>query len=109
MIYDLMSQKTDYLPNFKGGLDHFEAKTHFDGTNRIMRGKLVPGASIGEHFHKISSEFIYILSGKGHILYDGDREEVEAGMCHYCPKGHIHSIINDGDEDLIFFAVVAIQ
>ena len=30
-------------------------------------------------------------------------------MCHYCPKGHSHGLFNDGDEDLVFFAVVPAQ
>ena len=31
------------------------------------------------------------------------------GDCHYCPKGHTHSLINNSDEDLVFFAVVPVQ
>ena len=65
--------------------------------------------SIGLHTHDTSSEIIYILKGRGKVLYDGGYEEVEEGLCHYCPKGHEHSLINDSDEDLIFFAVVPEQ
>ena len=43
------------------------------------------------------------------MLMDGEYERVEAGVCHYCPKGHTHSLINDSDSDLVFFAVVAEQ
>lgn len=52
---------------------------------------------------------IYILQGKGKALYDDREEELYTGVCHYCPKGHSHSIINNSDEDLIFFAVVPQQ
>ena len=55
------------------------------------------------------SENIPFLSGKGTVLYDGEKLAVEAGQCHYCPKGHSHSLINDSDEDLVFFAVVPNQ
>ena len=43
------------------------------------------------------------------FLYDDGREEAVAGNCHYCPKNHSHSMINNGTEDLVFFAVVAEQ
>lgn len=30
-------------------------------------------------------------------------------MCHYCPKDESNSLINDSNEDLIFFAVIQNQ
>ena len=52
---------------------------------------------------------IYILSGTGKVLCDGAYEPLAPGACHYCPKGHAHSLINDSDGDLTFFAVVPEQ
>ena len=52
---------------------------------------------------------IYILEGKGKVLYDGEYIPLTAGSCHYCPKGHSHSLINDSDALLTFFAVVPVQ
>jgi hypothetical protein len=26
--------------------------------------------------------------------------------CHFCPEGHEHTLVNDGDEPLVFYAVV---
>lgn len=74
-----------------------------------MHGVLEPGASIGLHTHENSSEVIYILSGSGKVQYDGAYECVSTGDCHYCPKGHAHSLINDSDAELIYFAVVPNQ
>ena len=34
------------IPNFKGGEKEFAANMFFDGTNRIFKAKLIPGASI---------------------------------------------------------------
>ena len=42
----------------------------------------------------------------GMRAYDDGCEPLTVGSCHYCPKGHSHSLINDGDQDLIFFAIV---
>ena len=36
-------------------------------------------------------------------------EAVAAGDCHYCQKGQHPMLINDGDEDLVFYAVVPQQ
>lgn len=94
---------------FKGGEKALYAKMFHDEKNRIIYGKLIPGASIGVHTHETNSEIIYILEGKGKVLFDGAYEPVESGVCHYCPKGHTHSLINDSDADLVFFAVVPEQ
>lgn len=88
-----------------------EARIHMfdDGMCKIMKGRLIPGASIGRHTHETSSEIIYILSGRGKLLYDGGCETLGPGSCHYCPKGHGHSLINDSEGELEFFAVVPEQ
>ena len=49
------------------------------------------------------------LAGTGRVLYDGGDETLSAGSCHYCPKGHAHSLINDSGGLLEFFAVVPNQ
>jgi len=69
----------------------------------------MPGASIGVHTHETNSEIIYITKGTGRVLMDGEYEKLEVGMCHYCPKGHTHSLMNDSDAELEFFAVVPEQ
>ena len=109
MTIDFNAIKETALVNFKGGEKELNAKMYFDGVNRILHGRLVPGASIGLHTHDTSSEIIYILSGEGVIICDGQREEVIAGQCHYCPKGHGHTFINESDKDVTFFAVVPEQ
>jgi quercetin dioxygenase-like cupin family protein len=97
------------LEHFKGGEKQFYAKMYTHELGKIMRGRLEPGASIGLHTHDTSSEIIYILEGNGKVLYDDTQETLQAGDCHYCPKGHAHSLINDSEADLEFFAVVPEQ
>ena len=106
MIIDLEKINPQQLPNFKGGEKYYEMRAFEDSCNKIMLGKLVPGASIGIHTHEGNSETIFIISGKGKVYYDGGYETVTAGQCHYCPMGHEHSLINDSDADLTFYAVV---
>lgn len=99
-----------HLENFKGGERHLEAKMFFDGRNRILtNARLIPGASIGMHTHEDSCEVIFILEGRGSLLEDGTKKEVQAGDCLYCPKGGSHSLVNDSGSDLLFCAVVPQQ
>lgn len=94
------------MPQFKGGEKTTYSRVMDDGLNRIFQTRLEPGASIGLHTHTGNSEITYILAGTGKAVCDGQEERLAPGDCHYCPQGHAHTIINDGTEDLIFFAVV---
>ena len=109
MIINFNAIEETRIPEFKGGVGETISRTYVDEKNRIMYGRLEPGSSVGYHKHETSSEIIYILSGKADFLYDDGNEEIVAGGCHYCPKNHSHSMINNGTEDLIYFAVVAEQ
>lgn len=106
MLIDFKKIDEKTLNNFKGGEKAMIARMYVDDNNKIMLSRLDSGASIGLHTHDSSSEIIYILQGKGKVLYDGEYEILEAGCCHYCPLGHEHSLINDSEGDLVFFAVV---
>lgn len=94
---------------FKGGKLTFYNKCYTDGINKIMTGRLEPGASIGLHTHYNESEVIYILEGEGTIIFDDDKLPLRPGLAHYCPKGHDHSLVNTSDETLRFFSVIATQ
>lgn len=106
MKIDFAHMEEKSLPNFKGGEGTFTPKMYTDEHNKIMRGRLAPGCSIGMHSHDTSSETIFILSGAGKVLENGGETPVAAGDCLYCPLGGSHSLVNCGDEDLIFYAVV---
>lgn len=109
MIINFNDMSETVIKNFKGGELEISAKMFVDDKNRILLGKLIPGATIGLHTHETNSEIIYILSGKGKILYEGEYFELFKGMCHYCKIGKSHSLINDSDADLVFFAVIPEQ
>ena len=94
------------IPHMRGGEGEMIARMFVNGDTKIMRGRLTPGSTIGLHTHETDSEMICILSGAGKVLCDGVYEPLSAGSVHYCPKGHEHSLINDSDSDLTFFAVV---
>ena len=106
MLIDFEKLDKNTLKNFRGGEKEVSAQIFFDGKVKIMKALLIPGSSIGMHTHETSSEIIYVLKGRGKILTPEGEEPLNEGLCHYCPKGESHSLINTGDEDLIVFTVV---
>lgn len=106
MIIDFKTIEEQTIPAFKGGEKEFNVKMFADGQNKIMKGHLAPGASIGMHTHEGNSEIMFITRGSGFVLFDGKRIRLTAGDVHYCPSGHSHSLVNDSDEELEFSAVV---
>jgi mannose-6-phosphate isomerase-like protein (cupin superfamily) len=110
MLIDFNKISENITPNFRGGEKNFISKVYADNLNKIMLDRLEPEASIGMHSHDTNSEIIYIISGNAKCLYDDTEEILNDGSCHYCPKGHSHSLINlSSDEDLVFFAIVPEQ
>ena len=118
MIIKLDEIALSTIPAFKGGDKEFRTNMYFDGRNRLFKGLLIPGASIGVHTHEDSCETIFILSGKGRLYEKGpaaedlpEYKDVTAGDCLYCPKGHTHSLMNpdSSESDLFFYAVVPKQ
>lgn len=97
------------IPNFKGGEKEFHTHMFTDDSCKIMRASLEPGATIGYHTHDTNSEIIFMLKGTGVVLYEDSREVLQAGNCHYCPKGHSHSLRNESSETIEFYAVVPEQ
>ena len=110
MVIDFCNIELSVMPHFKGGEGETKNRMFFDGVNKIMHGTLEVGCTIGYHCHETSSEMIYILSGDARVLNDDGEERLKPGQCHYCPKGHSHSLINaSATEPLTYFAVVPEQ
>ena len=100
---EIMEQK---IPGMNGGTGEMSAKLYMDAQRKIIVCKLHPGGSIGMHKHTDSDDMNYILSGSGKAVCDGREEPLFAGVCHICPKGSEHSIVNTGSEDLAMLTVV---
>ena len=108
-MIDFKNMPDTVLSHFTGGEGEMIAKMYNDDLNRVLLARLAPGHSVGLHTHETSSEIMYFLSGTGTVVTDGVSETVFPGACHYCRKGSSHTLLNDGDEELVFFAVVPQQ
>ena len=107
MILDFASMAANTIPGFKGGEGEAIVRKFDDPRmGAVVRITLPQGASIGLHTHIGNCEIVYVLSGSGQCIDDGAEYPISAGVCHYCPMGHEHGMVNDGDEDLVIFTVV---
>ncbi len=106
MKIDFYAISEQHIDGFKGGAGLFEPRMFTDDNNKIMLATLAPGAHIGMHTHEGNSEIVYILEGEAVMVCDGECEILRPNDASYCPQGHTHSMRNESDKPLRFFAVV---
>lgn len=78
------------------------------GKGRLFaRGKLKPGHSVGYHVHEKDMEICYFLQGHGYVRDEnGNKIPVQEGDTNIVEPGHGHEIVNEGEESLIYLAVI---
>ena len=106
MIINFNEAKEMKIPGMNSGTGEMTVKMFYQNGLRIIPCTVHPGGSIGTHKQENSDDINYILSGVGKAICDEQEEYLSAGICHICPKGSEHSIINTGDEDLVMLTVV---
>jgi mannose-6-phosphate isomerase-like protein (cupin superfamily) len=101
--------------NMRGGVGSVAIKQLAEQAEMYDKNRLCativikPGCSVGYHVHENEMELYYILSGKA--LYDDNGTEVELspGDVTITPSGEGHAIANNGDVDLEFIALIALE
>jgi len=58
----------------------------------LAEASLPAGITTERHYHKISEEFYYILTGRGVVEIDGEEREVTTGDAILIPPGAWHQI-----------------
>lgn len=106
MKFDFNSIPEKVIPSFKGGEGEAYVRKYDDAMGSIVQITLPAGSSIGLHTHAGNCEVMHFLAGRGKCIDDGEEYPIAAGMYHYCPEGHSHSVINTGDEPLVLFGVL---
>lgn len=89
-----------------GGEGELTAKFYSDGARKVIPCRIQAGGSIGLHRHDSSEEICYVLYGQGIARCDGAEELLSTDVCHICPQGSEHSIVNTGLADLVLLTVV---
>jgi mannose-6-phosphate isomerase-like protein (cupin superfamily) len=68
--------------------------------------KVHPGAAnFPFHSHRADWECYLVVSGTGTIRHGEERSALKPGDCVVCPPGEAHQIINDHDEDLVYYVI----
>ena len=106
MLIDFNVLSQIAIPNMNGGEGEGIAKMDVNEWGRFIQTIIPPKSSIGPHLQETNDDINFIVSGEGIAICDDVEETLKAGTCHICPKGSTHSIINTGDEDLVFYTVV---
>ena len=92
------------------GLHYFNAVRPLTNSAFKMCGQMTlpPGAAIGFHIHHDDEEIYLITAGRGlYTRADGETQPVAAGDLTLTRKGQGHGLANNGDEPLVFLAVIA--
>ena len=108
MHIDFESSGWMEIPRMNGGEGSVFAKMAVTEDTRIVLTRIPPGSSIGLHRQTSGDDVNYVLEGTGKAVCDGKEETLAPGACHVCPKGSEHTIINDGEDDLVLFTTVPI-
>ena len=106
MLIDFNEMKEMVIPKMNNGEGEIIAKMDVNDCGRFIYTIIPPNSSIGPHKQERNNDINYIISGEGTVICDGEEEILKPGTCHVCPKGSVHSIINDGEDDLVFFTIV---
>jgi len=70
----------------------------------LAEATIAAGGSVTEHFHKVTEEFYYILSGTGLMKIDGEVQQVNQGDTIVILPGMRHKITNNGTNPLVLLA-----
>ncbi len=68
--------------------------------------RLDPGKEIESHIDPME-EIYFLLSGTGLIRVDNGEKQVVPGDATWVPTGSAHSLLNNGEEDLIILVVAS--
>lgn len=103
------------IENMRGGEGHVFIKHILDKEQLNDKCRLYaqvtlePGCSIGYHEHQKESETYYILSGEGVYDDNGTKRTVKVGDMTYTPDGMGHGMANEGNENLVFMALILLD
>jgi mannose-6-phosphate isomerase-like protein (cupin superfamily) len=86
---------------------HLFKKEELIAKSRLVAVTTLPvSSSIGFHRHEKEEEIYYIISGKGEVIDEDQIKEIYPGCAMLTGNGKGHSIVNTGNEPLVFLAII---
>jgi quercetin dioxygenase-like cupin family protein len=81
----------------------FDAESAGDGQAYVGLLTGAAGMTVPEHVHAKEAEILWIVSGKGEMMVDGQPVAVESGMAVHIPAGSKHSFKTEGGVTAVQF------
>lgn len=107
MVYDFRDIEAKKVEHLRDGEGHvYTKRVEQDGMGGIIINTIPPGCSIGLHQHTDNFEVCYVISGRAYEISPEEKVLLEPGMVTYCPTMGSHSLVNEFDEDFVFFGVL---
>lgn len=79
MLIDFSKLDEASLERMDGGAGSIAARMVVNEVGRFVECRVLPGSSIGEHVQKSGNDVNFVVSGRGHAICDGTREELAPG------------------------------
>ena len=73
----------------------------------LAEARVKPGQRTAAHYHPKTEEIYYILRGSGEMQIDKENLRVGPGDAIAIPPGTVHTILNSGEEELVFLCCCA--
>jgi mannose-6-phosphate isomerase-like protein (cupin superfamily) len=73
----------------------------------LAEARVAPGKQTQPHYHPVTEEIYYILSGTGRMTIGTQTRDVGVGDAIAIPPGAVHTIVNTGQDELRFLCCCA--
>jgi mannose-6-phosphate isomerase-like protein (cupin superfamily) len=73
----------------------------------LAEATLPPGAATEPHYHPVTEEIYYVLTGTGRMRFPETERRVGPGDAIAIPPGTPHQLINDGETELTLLCCCA--
>jgi mannose-6-phosphate isomerase-like protein (cupin superfamily) len=73
----------------------------------LAEATVPPGGETAEHYHRVSEEIYFFVSGAGTMRLGDDEAAVRGGDCVVIPPGAVHKLHNPGTEPLVLLCCCA--
>lgn len=107
-----MNTTTERVENMCGGkgfvtIKHILGETELNGKCGLYAEVTIgPNSSLGYHEHHGESETYYFLYGLGEYNDNGTVRKIKPGDVTFTPDGCGHGLVNTGDTNLVFMALI---
>jgi len=99
-------EEMEYLTPTMSGVENVKMQWLLKGENFHMRRFVIGGnGKVPMHTHDWEHE-VYVLSGKGRILYLDEKHDVEADSIAFIDGTKPHGFENTGEKDFIFMCCI---